>query len=317
MVYLFVFLTLFSLTVKGYCGKKVGVFATSPDTPFLFNLVRILLCVLIGGVMVLLDGAQSLLLAEEKMLLICALSGISNAAFLVFWLFAIQKNSLVTVDVTLTLGSILPAILCALFFGEAISLPKMIGFGLIILASFILSSYNKQTMGSHGIVGGILLFFAMLGDGMTSFSQQLYRQYYTEGGLFSTDVVYPKSVFHFYSYIFSAIALATVLAIFVTCQHKKRSETAPNFWKYTRVALAKPFPYIVVMAVCLFAGNYFQTVATSDYGMSSQILYPVIKGGCLITVTFTAMLFFGERPTRRSLLGSSVALVGIVLMNII
>ena len=51
--------------------------------------------------------------------------------------------------------------------------------------------------------------------------------------------------------------------------------------------------------------------------MPSQVLYPIIKGGCLITVTFTAMLFFGERITRRSLLGSAVAMLGIVSMSLL
>ena len=74
--------------------------------------------------------------------------------------------------------------------------------------------------------------------------------------------------------------------------------------------------HIFVMAICLFAANYFQTVATNDYGMSSQMLYPIIKGGCLITVNFTAMLFFGEKMTVRSVCGSLIALVGIVCMSI-
>ena len=75
--------------------------------------------------------------------------------------------------------------------------------------------------------------------------------------------------------------------------------------------------HIAIMAICLFAANYFQTVATGDYGMSSQMLYPIIKGGCLITVNFTAMLCFGEKMTRRTVAGSLVALCGIVSMSIL
>jgi len=51
--------------------------------------------------------------------------------------------------------------------------------------------------------------------------------------------------------------------------------------------------------------------------MPSQILYPLIKGCGLITVTLYAMIFFGERVTRRSILGTIVALVGIVIMNVL
>ena len=80
--------------------------------------------------------------------------------------------------------------------------------------------------------------------------------------------------------------------------------------------LVGPLPYIIVMAISMFAATYFQTVATGDYGMPSQVLYPLIKGGCLITVNITAMLFFGEKITKRSLLGSAVALIGVVVMNV-
>jgi multidrug transporter EmrE-like cation transporter len=81
--------------------------------------------------------------------------------------------------------------------------------------------------------------------------------------------------------------------------------------------LIVPLPYIVIMAVSMFAATYFQTVATGDYGMSSQVLYPLIKGGCLITVNIVAMLFFGEKATKRSIWGSTVALVGVVVMNVV
>ena len=75
--------------------------------------------------------------------------------------------------------------------------------------------------------------------------------------------------------------------------------------------------HIAIMAVCLFAASYLQTAATSDYGMPSQVLYPVIKGGCLITVNITAMLFFGEKPNKRSILGSCITLLGIIALNVL
>ena len=75
--------------------------------------------------------------------------------------------------------------------------------------------------------------------------------------------------------------------------------------------------HIAIMAACLFAANYLQTIATTDYGMSSQILYPISKGGCLITVNVVGMLFFGEKITRRSFCGTIVALVGIISMSLL
>ena len=70
----------------------------------MFNLARMILCVIIGLAVVFIEGAGSNLSADMGLLLICLLTGASNAAFLVGWLLAIQKNAIVVVDVALTIG---------------------------------------------------------------------------------------------------------------------------------------------------------------------------------------------------------------------
>lgn len=317
MVYLFVLLTLLFLGIKGVCGKKTSTCVQQTGDAFRFNILRMLLCSLIGMVVVLIEGAQDSLVVDGGMIAICLLAGVCNAMFLIGWILAVRKNSMVTVDVALTLGAILPALLCAILFGEPISLPKMIGFALIIAAAAILAGYNKNTMGNPGVGGILLVVIASVGEGLVSFSQQLYKQYYTEGGLLAGEVLYPKSIYNFYIYVFAAAVLILCLIVYDIYNHIKNPTkrwTAET--KSALQTLVKPLPYIVVMAISMFAATYFQTVATGDYGMSSQILYPLIKGGSLIIVNMTAMIFFGEKVTRRSILGSAVALMGIVVMNV-
>ena len=104
--------------------------------------------------------------------------------------------------------------------------------------------------------------------------------------------------------------------IYQLIQYKKAPEDAKPKLSIILASLKHPFWYIVVMAICLFASNYCQTLATSTHGMPSQILYPLLKAGCLITVNIVAMVFFGEKITKRSVLGSLVAIGGIVVMNV-
>ena len=314
MVYGLIAMTLFCLTLKGYCGKRISTHVTGFGDSFLFNLIRMLFCILIGAAFVCFEGAQNHLGVEWRMLLICAFSGAANAAFLVGWLFAVQKNTMVSVDVGLTLGSILPAVLCAMLFAEAISIPKMLGFAVILGATVILAGHGpKKATSAKGI---LLLVIAAVGDGLCGFTQQLYRQCYTEGGVWSHGVYYPKTVYHFYTYVFAALLL---LAIWFGYRMSASGKAEAVANKAAQRATLPPriLLHISIMAVCLFAANYLQTVVTNDYAMPSQVLYPVIKGGCLITVNFVAMLFFGEKITPRSLVGSFVALVGIVCMNIL
>ena len=160
--------------------------------------------------------------------------------------------------------------------------------------------------------------FGAVGDGVTGFSQQLYKHCYTEAGSIA-KTYYPKTVFHFYTYVFAALVLLVLFVIYhvqekrlcgTVCTENTRTPEKPA------VSL-RAVVHIFVMAVCLFAANYLQTVATNDLGLSSQMLYPILKGGCLITVNFTAMIFFGERITKRSVIGSLVALFGIVIMSVL
>ena len=314
MVYVIVAIALVCLTIKGYCGKRTGGYIENTGDSYLFNLLRMIFCVGIGGIFVFAEGAQHALAIEHKMIWICVLAGVSNAVFLVGWLLAIQKNTMVSVDVSLTLGSIIPAVLCAILFGEEISLFKMLGFAMILAASIILAGPSKKTAGG-GLLGLLLLLIVAVGDGISGFAQQLYKQYYTEAGTLTNGVNYPKAVYHFYTYIFAAIALFAVFVCYRVVKSKKYDthETGKSAWAIPRRAVL----HIFIMAVCLFAANYLQTVAINDYGMSSQVLYPVMKGGCLITVNFTAMNFFGEKITARSILGTLLALGGIVSMSIL
>ena len=314
MAYVIVAIALFCLTVKGYCGKKTSGYIENTGDSYLFNLLRMIFCVVIGGIFVFTEGAQYALAIEPKMIWICVLAGVSNAIFLVGWLLAIQKNTMVSVDVSLTLGSIIPSVLCAMLFGEEIYLFKMLGFAMILAASVILAGHGKKKSGG-GLLGLLLLVIAAIGDGMSGFAQQLYKQYYTEAGTLTNGVIYPKTVYHFYTYIFAAIALFTVFVCYSAINNKKSdtTKTGKSAWAIPRKAVL----HIFIMAVCLFAANYLQTVATNDYGMSSQVLYPIMKGGCLITVNFTAMIFFGEKITMRSILGTLLALGGIISMSIL
>lgn len=314
MVYLVIGIVLITLSVKGYCAKRTSIYIDDTGDAVLFNLVRMIFCSFIAMAVVLIEGSQGLLCIDSGMLAVCAVSGITNAALLVGWILAVRKNPMVTMDVGTTLGSIIPAVLCAFLFGEAISIPKMIGFALIVLATAILAARgNNRQKGT--LSGMLLLIFTLVCDGLTSFAQQLYKHYYTESGVFTGEILYPKSVFHFYTYAFAAASLLTVFVLYRYATRKKNKENGVKpkglFSLPSNVTL-----HILIMAICMFAANYFQTVAATDIAVPTQVLYPVIKGGCLVMVNFTAMIFFGEKITLRSVCGSLVAIAGMICMNV-
>jgi len=312
MVYLIVSIALLALGIKGYCGKKTSGFMRNIGDSFLMNTIRFLLCILVGLVFVLIETES--LKIDGGMLAICVFSGITMALNVGFWALAVKYCAMSTLDVMTTLSSIIPAVLCSIFFGETFSWMKMIGFTLIVIASFFMMGYNRSIKGKGSILGKILMLLTVLGDAFFSFSQQIYKQFRTVGGMYADGKpTYSKTVFNFYIYIFAAITLSLFFIIYALTTKDKKEVSLNALSKNTYPAL----PFIAIMAICLFIANFMQTAATNDFNMPSQILYPIIKAGCLIMNTLTAAIFFGEKPNKKSYIGLSFALIGIVLINIL
>jgi drug/metabolite transporter (DMT)-like permease len=131
--------------------------------------------------------------------------------------------------------------------------------------------------------------------------------------MYFTGNAYSKVIYLFYSYLFAAAFLLVVFLGYWIFRKVRATPEGPTYRPF--IAVPKAVPYIAVMAICLFAASYLQTAATGDYGMPSQVLYPLIKGGSLATVNLTG-LCFGERITRRTVLGTIVSVIGILIMSI-
>mgnify|MGYP000693587600 CR=1 FL=1 len=118
MVYLFVILALLCLAVKGFCGKKTSIYAEKISYAFLLNLVRMLLCIVVGLIVLLIESGGRITGIDWRLALISLTGGAGTAMLVVCWVLAIRENTLVKVDVACTVASLLPAILSLIFFKE-------------------------------------------------------------------------------------------------------------------------------------------------------------------------------------------------------
>lgn len=318
MAYIFVAGVLLATQIKGYFGKKTSGKLLHVHDAVLFNMVRMVLCVVIGLVLILIRRPADLSGIDGGMLLICFFGGVANAVFLVSWILAVKYNSYAMIDVALAIGSIFPTVLCFLFFKEAISWRKMIGFAILILALPILLDLRKSSSKKWHLIGFLLVVSTAVCDGLVNFSQQVYRQFYTQDGLFFVDRAYSKELFNFYMYLFSGIVLCLVCCGFLCAERAKGGrELLKSSVKDRAILIRQTMLYNVIMAACLYLVTYFQMVAANDYRLSAQILYPLVKGGTLVLSNVMAAVFFKERMTKRRFVGMGLALVGIVIMNVV
>ncbi len=300
MGYLFCLFALLVGVTKGYCGKKTsGTVTTLPGT-MLFNAVRMLICIPIGFLCVLIYTGSPILAIDGKTLLISVLSGAATSCFVVSWIACVRKGAYMMVDVFLTLGVIVPVVLCRIFFHEAVRWNQLLGILLLVIAAYIMCTYNKS-IGKEKIRPSsiLLLTFCGAANGLTSFSQKWFRYEST------ADV----SLFNFYTYIFSAVIL---IVCWMTVRVAHPGETGGTIGKKDLIRLGG---YVTVMSLCLFLHSLFSTMA-AGYLTSSQ-LYPLMQGGSLVLSMLMSAVFFGEKINLRCVTGIAITFAALLCINLL
>lgn len=298
MGYLYLSLSLLAGTAKGYYGKKITSYTKGYNDVIFANIIRMLLCVVIGAILLFLSGnGKYIITLDYTILIISAISGFSTAMFVVFWLASIKQTTYMLLEIFLTLSLIIPLILSSLLFQEHITLTQWIGFLVLLLGVIIMCSYNNNLKQKIGIKTLIVLIMCGVSNGITDFSQKLFVKYAIDS---------PIMVFNMYTYVFSAIVL--IIAYFI-CNNSIRNERKNRTIPGTMVV------YILIMSICLFAHSYFKTSAANF--LNAVHLYPLTQGGSLILSSAMAAICFGEKVTVKSLIGSGFAFLGLIIIHLL
>ena len=282
---------------KGFCGKKMSVYVRVPRDAMLANTCRMLLCIAIGFLLLCVgEGAQALAVSA-RMLWVSLLSGVSTAAFVVFWVLAVQRGAYMLTDVFCTAGLILPLLVGVLFLEEGIKWTQWVGFGVLLVAVLVMCSYSTGSVKRLTPLGVLLLVLSGIGSGLSSLSQKLFVKLLPDGS---------SLVFNFYTYVFAA---AVLLLCYLALRVRERDKPKEPF------AMRAAAPYILVMAGCLFANSYFLTQAART--LDAVVLYPLSTGLALVCSTLMSALFFRERITAKALLGVGMTFVALIVINVL
>lgn len=302
MGYVFLVLALLCGLVKAYCGKRSSHAATSSYDAILINTVRMSLCILIGLLLVCMDGSASIRDTTPQILLIALLGGVSTACFIVSWLLAVHSMAYMLVEVFVLGGTLLPLTLCAIRYEEAIAPLQILGIALLLVAVYCMCT-DKQ---SHDRTGGrlsakglLLLLACAASAGCSDFSQKLYVKECSGSSV---------ALLNLYIYLFAAGTLLIALPVFRAQQKKKAPLLSP-------LQTVRPIVhYVVIMAVCLFLNSYFKTLAAGQ--LDAVLLYPLSQG--LNTVCSLGMSFFlfKEKIHAKGLFGIALSVVAMILINL-
>lgn len=293
MGYLFLGISLLAGATKGFCGKTISGRIESIKGTFYVNMIRMLLCIIIGFFVVLPEGLSSLKI-DAKTLLITGVSGVSVSVFVASWIISVKRGAFVMLDVFLTLGVGITVALCRIFFSEQIGLNQYIGYFMLIIAAYIMCSYSSGIKGKFDIKSFLILVLCGFSNGVADFSQKWFVYSVPDGS---------TGVFNFYTYIFSSITLVILYMI------ENKIEKKPNDGKSFGIFLV-----LCIMAVCLFANSYFKVLAAKY--IDSATLYPLSTGLSLILSVIMASVLFKEKANAKCLTGVAITFAALIIMNI-
>lgn len=294
MGYLFLGIALFAGTAKVYCGKKTSGYTNSIRDAILANIIRMILCMVIGFVLIIITDDFKYLLPSRDMLLISILSGVSTAIFVVTWLISVKKGAYMMLEIFLMLGVLIPLIASNIFFNEIINLSQWFGIAVLLVAVVIMCSYNNSIETKITLSSFVLLIICGIANGIADFSQRLFTICIQDGSV---------AIFNFYTYLFATIIL--IVSFAATDKTEPTSEKSD---------MKKIFGYILIMALCLFANSYFKAVS-SRY-LSAVLLYPLNQGSALILSAIMATVLFKEKITIKAVIGILTAFIGLLIINL-
>ena len=301
MGYLFLALALAAGITKGYCGKKTSAAIVTNSDSMIMNLLRMVICVFVGFLLTALQDGFAALVPDATFLLIAAMSGVASAAFVVSWLLSVRTGAYMMVEVFLLIGVIVPIVLCRIFFGEEIGIWQILGIAVLLVAVYIMTTYNSSVKGKMSIGAFVLLMICGLSNGVADFSQKLFVKAVSEGSV---------AAFNFYTYVFAALSLVIAYVVFRKVDRRsgalirKPAEVIKPIWHF-----------VLIMAVCLFANSFFKTQA-AQY-LDAVQLYPLNQGCSVVLALLMSSIIFKEKITVKCVVGICLSFVALLMINLL
>lgn len=300
MGYLFVFVALMFGVTKGFCGKKTSGALVNTSDAMLVNTVRMLACIFVGILITVLQGDIVSLVPTPAFILISALSGISTAVFTVTWLLSVKQGAYMMVDVFLMIGVILPLLLCKFIYGEDIALLQWLGIFILVIAGYVMCTYNVSIKGKMSPKALFLLALCALANGITDFSQKMFTRELPLGNVAS---------FNLYTYLFAGLTLTICFFVFRRYEKNMAKLESP------KKIITPIIGYIAVMAVCLFLNSYFKTLAA--HHLDATRIYPLSQGGSVVLSMVMSAVFFKEKINMRCIVGVILSFVALIMINVL
>ena len=293
--YLYLLAALVAGLVKGFSGKKISRDVVSLNDGFTVNTIRTLFCAGIGFAVAVAQVGFSGLALPPKAFAVCLLSSVFMATFCISWLYAYKSEAYVFLNIFTMLASVATAVLGWAVYGDAIKPTRIMGFILLFAAVYVMSLYNKSISGKITKRGAITLLLGGVGTALADFMQKVYTK----------EAFGEPCVFTFYTYFLMIVPQLFVLLLF---KKSKNAVKNPILCDRSHILI------FFIISAALYVNVITKTMAVAF--IPSTQMYPTLQGANLVASAICASILFGEKITAKSIVGMTLALAAVVLMNI-
>lgn len=300
MGHIFIFISVFFNALKGFSSKKVSTKFKELQDVVNLNIIRNLLCFLIGIITVLISRNSLSFNFSPTEFLILLISGASMGFFVISWIFAIRSGAYMLVSACSSASFIIPCLISFLVLNENITLHKIVSFFIILLALFFLLRYNTQIKGKPTMKQIIFLLLVWFSQGVNQSMQKLYINF-----------SFGKAIESYTMYVFLFTTLTLLIFKFCVSFSNRTDEKNIEMKKNRKSFIKNSMIYIILMAVGLFCSSYFQTLAAKT--VDSIILYPMTCALSLVAGSAMASIFFKEKFTKDSVIGIILVFIALIV----
>lgn len=235
--------------------------------------------------------------ADPLTLLFALLMAVSLAVNTFSGLWALKSGTMVLSSLFGTAGLFVPCIAGVFLFDESISFVQVVGLVIFIVAAYQLIGCSRDIYKNFSARTLVLLLVSMLSNGAVMLAQKMFSFYVESGN---------AGVFNFYGFFLSAVlSLAGFLLFRGRAVHQANAVE-------THIP-AKIVLFGLGLSAAVFVISQASTVAAAT--IPSVVLFPVSDGGGMIICALVSAFVYGEKLTKKSVIGLILGFLSLIIIN--
>lgn len=216
---------------------------------------------------------------------------------------AFQTGPLSYTTVITSFAMVFPSVAGVLFWNESIKPIKHIGMALILVSIFFAINLKKKDEKKASLIWLMFCFLTLFLNGTNSVMQKWFKMRENSGGTFS-----------FLAVSFFVSAIITLSAFFYLRRTPKEKEKRANSLVRSDMFKRVIIIFSLICGVTTVVSNVLTLYLAG--AMDSAVLFPVLNGGGLYTVTIVSVVFFKERLSARQWVGLVTGFAAIMILAV-